>query len=118
MWNYRGYGRSHKSRCLAGQPSPENIREDADCLLAYLREVMGLRGKLGVYGRSMGGIATCHLASKVDMVIVDRSFADLEKVIEKKLHGMAAVTLYSLVTPKWDSGNVNGFLKDSGLELS
>jgi pimeloyl-ACP methyl ester carboxylesterase len=56
VWNYRGYGRSN------GQPSPTNLRHDAEIVLKYLRESMGIRGKVGVYGRSLGGIPTTHLA--------------------------------------------------------
>ena len=62
---------------------------------------MGLKGKFGVYGRSMGGIATCHLAKYVDMVIVDRSFSSLNEVINSKFHGIPAVSLYNLATFGW-----------------
>ena len=82
IWNYRGYSRSHTSNCLTNSPSPTNIKEDAECVLTYLKNVMGLKGKFGVYGRSMGGIATCHLAKHVDMIIVDRTFATLNEVID------------------------------------
>jgi len=38
IWNYRGYGRSHVERWFSGNyPSPANIREDADCVLDYLK---------------------------------------------------------------------------------
>jgi len=56
--------------------------------LRYLKETMGLKGKIGVYGRSMGGIATAHLQKDVDMIIVDRSFTDLNQVIDSKFHGV------------------------------
>jgi pimeloyl-ACP methyl ester carboxylesterase len=40
-----------------------------------------LTGKIGVYGRSIGGIAACHLASKypdlIDVLIVDRSLTEI-----------------------------------------
>jgi dipeptidyl aminopeptidase/acylaminoacyl peptidase len=110
IWNYRGYGRSHKNGCFGNFPTPENIREDADCVYDYLRNVMGITGKIGVYGRSMGGIATCHLASKVDMAIVDRSFANLEEVIDSKFFGAPAVALYKVATAGWNSDNVGGYL--------
>ena len=81
-------------------------------MLRYLRTDMGLRGKVGVYGRSMGGIATCHLSSMVDMVIMDRTFATLEKVIDKKFFGVPAVSLYSTAAVGWDSNNVCRLLTD------
>lgn len=115
IWNYRGYGRSHMRRCnwLTGTPTPENIREDAECMLRYLQEEMGIKGKFGVYGRSMGGVATCHLASLVDMVIVDRTFASLEKVIDKKFFGVAAESVYSISALGWRSSNVEGYLRNA-----
>ena len=71
-WNYRGYGES------SGSPNPINVKKDADLLLKYMKETMGIKGKIGVYGRSLGGIATSHLSSKVDMIIADRTFCNFE----------------------------------------
>jgi len=79
-------------------------------VLDYLKDIMGLRGKIGVYGRSLGGIATCHLASKVDMIIADRTFADLEQVIDRKFMGLPAVVLFNLTAIGWNSDNVQGYL--------
>jgi hypothetical protein len=73
---------------------------------------MGLKGKIGVYGRSMGGIATSHLSSMVDMVILDRTFSNLENVINRKFHGVSAVLLYNTAAFGWDSNNVSRLLKD------
>lgn len=60
-WNYRGYARSKGAFCKR-TPNPENIREDSEAVLRYCRDDLGLKGKIGVYGRSLGGIATTHLA--------------------------------------------------------
>ena len=43
-----------------------------------MKTTMGLRGKLGVYGRSLGGIPTTHLADEADMIIADRTFCNFE----------------------------------------
>ena len=72
IWNYRGYGLSD------GTPDPYNIRNDADKIYKYLREEMKLKGKIGVYGRSLGGIPTTHLADRADMIFADRTFANFE----------------------------------------
>jgi len=40
-----------------------------------------------VYGRSLGGISTTHLAKFVDMIIVDRSFSNLYDVANRKFFG-------------------------------
>jgi len=73
---------------------------------------MGLKGKFGVYGRSMGGIATSYLSSMVDMVILDRTFSNLENVINRKFHGVSAELLYNAAAFGWDSNNVSRLLKD------
>jgi hypothetical protein len=57
-----------------------------------------LRGKIGIYGRSLGGIAACHLAKYLDVSFVDRSFSDLEEVVEGKFYGKAARLFYKVVT--------------------
>lgn len=64
LWNYRGFGRSKGGRrfcCRSNDPSPENLREDGEAVLRFCRKELGLKGKIGVYGRSLGGIATSHL---------------------------------------------------------
>jgi hypothetical protein len=105
LWNYRGYARSKGGLCCQSMPSPENIREDSEAVLRFCRQDMGLKGKMGVYGRSLGGLATTHLAHFVDMVIVDRSFNNLYDVAFHKFHGWLAVALFKLGTLGWDSNN-------------
>ena len=60
---------------------------------------MGMKGKIGVYGRSLGGIAATHMSRYVDMAIVDRSFSNLHDVANRKFHGESAVSIYKLVLP-------------------
>ena len=116
IWNYRGYGRTKTKRsccCLFGpgnDTSPQKIEEDARILLDYMRRIMGLKGKFGVYGRSLGGIATTHLADKVDMIIVDRSFANFYDVVERKFFGTPALCLFRAVTKKWRTYNDFNFV--------
>ena len=106
-WNYRGYARSKGGccGCFKTMPDPDNIREDAEAILRYCRKDLGLRGKIGVYGRSLGGIATTHLSHYVDMAIVDRSFSNLYEVAYHKFYGYLAVLLFKLGTGNWDSNN-------------
>jgi pimeloyl-ACP methyl ester carboxylesterase len=72
-WNYRGCGETK------GSASPFNIKCDAEQILNFVKNVLGVKGKIGVFGRSLGGIASTHLASKykniVQLLIVDRTFA-------------------------------------------
>lgn len=104
-WNYRGYARSKGGGCCRKSPSPDNIREDSEAVLHYCRNELGLRNKIGVYGRSLGGIATTHLTQFVDMVIVDRSFCNLYEVAYYKFYGWIAVMLFKIATYGWDSNN-------------
>ena len=57
---------------------------DAERVLKFMTEELKLKGKIGVYGRSLGGIASTHLAQKypqlIDALIVDRTFCDFEKL--------------------------------------
>ena len=92
-------------------PNPDNIRDDSESVLRYCRNELGLKGKIGVYGRSLGGMATSHLAQFVDMVIVDRSFSNLYEVALHKFHGQLAVLLFKLGTFGWDSENDIRFFK-------
>ena len=110
-WNYRGYARSKGGYCFCCKtmPDPDNIREDSEAILRYCRKELGLRGKIGVYGRSLGGIATTHLSHYVDMVIVDRSFSNLYEVAFHKFYGFMAVLLFKLGTFNWDSNNDTRF---------
>jgi hypothetical protein len=79
-------------------PSPDYFKLDAHAVLDYLRNVIGVKAKIGVYGRSLGGIATCYLARQVDMVIADRTFSNLYEVVESKFHGLCGKLLYQTLT--------------------
>ena len=52
-WNYRAYGRSK------GTPSPDTLKKDIESIYTFMRKDMGIKGKIGVYGRSLGGIPAC-----------------------------------------------------------
>lgn len=57
-WNYRGYGHTK------GTPSPYNIKIDGESVLNFLLKDLMVAGKVGVYGRSLGGVVATHLAAK------------------------------------------------------
>ena len=61
-WNYRGYGESTKSKF--GSLTPATSKRDAERVLDFLVNNLQIKGKIGVYGRSIGGITACHLAAK------------------------------------------------------
>ena len=84
VWNYRAYGRT------PGDPSPDNLTKDAEQVLHFLKARIGVRGKIGVYGRSIGCVAACHLMNDVDLLIADRTFCDLLTLAERKFYGKFA----------------------------
>jgi hypothetical protein len=104
VWNYRGYGLSK------GKPNPYNIRKDAETILSYMREVLGLRGKFGVYGRSLGGIPTTHLCHKVDMVIADRTFSNFDILSQRKFYHKIARVLFKIGSCGWNVANDTNIL--------
>lgn len=78
-WNYRGYGESKKG--WFDTLNPTTSKRDAERVLAFIVNKLQIKGKIGVYGRSIGGIAACHLAAKyndlVEVLVVDRTLDEL-----------------------------------------
>ena len=75
---------------------------DSEKVLEYMLNELKLKGKIGVYGRSLGGIASTHLANKypdiIQALIVDRTFCDLEKLSTKRLTGAYTACLFKFVS--------------------
>jgi len=78
-WNYRGYGESEKG--WFDTLSPSISKRDAERVLAFTVRNLQLKGKIGIYGRSIGGITACHLAhtysNLVEVLICDRTLSEL-----------------------------------------
>lgn len=73
-----------------------------------------LQGKIGIYGRSIGGIAATHLANKykdiVELLVIDRSLNELEGVAESKLRGSATATMFKQFANGWACNNSANYL--------
>lgn len=95
LWNYRGYGRS------TGTPTPNNLIKDADAVYNYVVNVLKVTGKIGVYGRSLGGIPSSQLANTVDLAIIDRTFTSLSAMARFKFYGKVASIIFSFVSFGW-----------------
>jgi hypothetical protein len=106
-WNYRGYGRS------TGSPSPNNLKLDVEAVREYVVKKLGFIGKLGVYGRSLGGIPSSYLANKVQMAIVDRSFSNFKDMARHKYFGIAAWWLFNVGNCGWQIESDFDFSKKS-----
>ena len=114
-WNYRGYGAS--TRGFLEAVSPYKCKRDAEYVLAFLINKLRVRGKVGVYGRSIGGLTACHLANKYDKLvktlIVDRSFYELSGVGEGKCKGKYTARIFDLLSWKWRTRNHSNFVTTS-----
>ena len=87
-------------------PTPDILRHDIDEIYSFLRSPkIGLKGMVGVYGRSLGGIPASHLARRVQMAIVDRSFGSLEAVAQWKYKSKFARYLLRLGSCGWQIQN-------------
>jgi hypothetical protein len=92
---------------------PHHFKKDAEQVLNFLKLRIGVKGKIGVYGRSLGCTAVSHLQDKVDMAIADRGFSDLWTLAEKKFHTRFASSLMKYGTFGWQIQNGFNFLQMS-----
>ena len=81
---------------------------------------MRVRGQIGVYGRSIGGIAASHLVHKFPKItkvfIGDRTMGNFDNIVRNR-YQFASTTifkLYKILSCKWEANNVTGFLENSG----
>ena len=83
-WNYRGYGESTIG--FLDFQTPAKAKCDSEHVLAESVKQLNLRGKIGVFGRSIGGITACHLAGKyndlVELLVIDRSMDELTGIVD------------------------------------
>ena len=77
-YDYGGYGYSE------GQPSEARIYADAEAMWQYLTGEVGVAPKeIVIFGRSLGGAAAAHLASKVQpaAVVLESTFTSIPDVV-------------------------------------
>ena len=94
-WNYRGYGRS------SGYPTPNYLKQDIEFIFDYLRHTLNLEGKIGIYGRSLGGIPTSCISNQVDFVMVDRSFSNFDDMARFKYFNRIAAWFFRIGSCGW-----------------
>lgn len=95
LWNYRGYGLS------TGSPTPDTLREDVQALYNFIKKEKGVEGKVGIYGRSLGGIPSSSLTSQCDLAIIDRTFSSLYKMGEHRFCSKVASWLLYICSLGW-----------------
>eukprot|EP00347_Sterkiella_histriomuscorum_P023629 403333935 len=110
-WNYRDYGLSKSSCCIG--INPYNTKLDAEKVVEFLVNKLQVKGPLGVYGRSIGGIASTHLANKfpqyVKSLIVDRTFNELDILSERRMTGRCTTAVFRLISYNWKALNDRNF---------
>ncbi|MCK5863490.1 MAG: alpha/beta fold hydrolase, partial [Candidatus Hydrogenedentes bacterium] len=77
-YDYGGYGYSE------GRPSEDRIYADAEGMWQYLTETRGIApGNIVIFGRSLGGAAAAHLATKAQAaaVILESTFTSIPDVV-------------------------------------
>ena len=118
-WNYRGYGKSQAggSQWL----TPSIAKMDAENVLHASVMQLRLAGKIGVYGRSIGGIAATHLAAKysdlVELLIVDRSLSELTGLVEERLGGYLPTRQFNKFAKGWHCKNAPNFCKSTAYKI-
>ena len=95
-WNYRGYGNT------PGNPTPYNIKLDGESILNFVVNTVKVKGQIGVYGRSLGGVVATHLAAKfpdkICLLFADRTFGNLETISKRKFLGESSLTLFNFIS--------------------
>ena len=88
FWNYRGYGFSE------GTADFDNNCDDILSIYDYITNNYKYN-KIGVYGFSIGGIASCYLANNrnVCLLIADRTFGSSKGVLDEFIFGKYATYL-------------------------
>lgn len=84
-------------------------------MLEFIVNKLQLRGKIGVYGRSLGGISACHLGATypeiIKVLLVDRTFSDIERISSRMIMGTPSLHLFRCLTMQWRSQSDVNFNK-------
>lgn len=80
-----------------------------------------MKGHIGVYGRSIGGIASTHLANKfpqyVKSVIVDRTFNELDILSQRRITGRCTSAVFKIISYNWKALNDFNFAKSQAFKI-
>ena len=111
-WNYPGYGFS------SGKPSKSSLENAAEVVYEYAINVLNFPPcRIILYGYSMGGFPTCHLAGKhkdVGGVIIDATFGNLVTLVKNKMPCCLASLAGAICSVYFDFDNEKNLLKYPG----
>jgi len=98
-WNYRNYGKSK------GMPDPYTCYHDSESILKFLIKDLGIKGKIGCFGRSIGGTMATHLANHysqhIDFLFIDRSLGSLHSISQNIIQGDFSPFLSKYLSNNW-----------------
>ena len=110
LWNYAGYG------TRSGFPSFKSIDKDVIELAKYINKEYSSY-KIIVHGTSIGGYAAINLIQRLNddlntMLIADRTFGDIDLIVNSMQYGNILVKIYNLLFPKllYNSSNVKTYI--------
>lgn len=87
IWNCRGYGESEQS-IFSPNYDPNQQKVDAERVMQFLVNRLQVKGQIGVYGRSIGGIAASYLVKRfpdhVKVFIGDRTMGNFENIVRNR----------------------------------
>ena len=76
----------------------------------FLKKRIGVKGKIGVYGRSIGCTAACRLTPYCELIVADRGFDNLVDLADYKFFGSVARNLWLYMTGGWQVNNAFNYL--------
>ncbi|CDW86706.1 UNKNOWN [Stylonychia lemnae] len=131
-WNYRGYGKSQQ-KWYSSSIDPYTCKQDVEKVLEFLLQKqvilifivifarLKVRGKIGVYGRSIGGIASCHLANKypaiIEAAIIDRTLNELLNLSQRRLTGQMTSALFKFISYNWKALNDHNIIQSKCFKI-
>lgn len=75
-----------------------------------MKKRIGVKGKVGVYGRSIGCTAACRLTPYCELIVADRGFDNLVDLADYKFFGAIAKNLWLYMTGGWQVNNAFNYL--------
>ena len=114
LWNYTGFG------LRKGITTFKKVDKDVKILSKYIRQNYN-NYKIIIHGCSIGGYSSIQLAKKLSdieklVLISDRTFGDIDKIVLSLSYGKELCILYNILFPKFlvHSNNVNDYICISG----
>jgi len=94
-------------------PDPFTCFHDSEAILEFLIKQLGIKGKIGCFGRSLGGTVATHLANNypqlIEFLFVDRSFGEINKMSESLMLGSYNRFFFNCFSKGWKIESAKNF---------